>query len=28
MDEHIDPVMGGAEVAGEGTDRIEVLQIG
>jgi len=28
MDEHAEPVMGGAEVAGEGTDRIEVLQIG
>ena len=28
MDEHVDPVMGGAEVAGEGADRIEVLQIG
>jgi len=28
MDEHVNPVMGGAEVAGEGMDRIEVLQIG
>ena len=28
MDEHVEPVMGGAEVAGEGADRIEVLQIG
>jgi hypothetical protein len=28
LDEHVEPVMGGAEVAGEGADRIEVLQIG
>jgi hypothetical protein len=28
LDEHVEPVMGGAEVAGEGADRIDVLQIG
>ena len=28
VDEHVEPVMGGAELAGEDADRIEVLQIG
>jgi hypothetical protein len=28
VDEHIEPVMGSAEPAGEGADRIEVLQVG
>jgi hypothetical protein len=28
VDERVEPVMGGAEPAGEGADRIEVLKIG
>ena len=28
VDEHVELVLGGAELAGEGADRIEVLQIG
>jgi hypothetical protein len=28
MDEHVELVMGGAELVCEGTDRVEVLEIG